>query len=110
MRKPRDRDGPKEKQERTRIKKIIREAIKCNKNFENFLRENNCYGRYIRNVTDRILSYPSEQQSRMKRVLNSIAIEGNTSIINSTLCWNDTAEGWAYWNTIFCNHRKRKSI
>ena len=110
MRKPRDRDGPKEKQERATIKKIIRDAIKTNKDFEIFLHENNCYGRYIRNVTDRILSYPSEQQSRMKRVLNNIAIGGNTSIINSTLCWDDTAEGWTYWNTIFCNHRKRKSI
>ena len=103
MRKPRDRDGPKENQERATIKKIIRDAIKTNKDFEIFLRENNCYGRYIRNVTNRILSYPSEQQSRIQRTLDNITNLSNKAIINSTLCWNDTAEGWAYWNTIFSN-------
>lgn len=107
MRKPRDRDGPKEKQERATIKKIIRDAIKTNKDFENFLRENNCYGRYIRNVTDRILSYPSEQQSRMKRALYNITNSSNKAIINATLCWDDTAEGWTYWNTIFSNKNKK---
>lgn len=109
MRKPRDRDGPERKQEKATIKKIIRDAIKANKNFENFLCENNCYGRYIRNVTNRILSYPSEQQNRIQRTLNNIAIGGNASIINSTLCWNDTPEGWEYWNKIFSN-RNKKSI
>ena len=103
----RDRDGPKEKQERATIKKIIRDAIKTNKDFENFLRENNCYGRYVRNVTDRILSYPSEQKSRMKRVLDNITNLSNKAIINATLCWDDTAEGWTYWNTIFSNKNKK---
>ena len=107
MRKPRDRDGPKEKQERATIKKIIRDAIKTNKHFEIFLHENNCYGRYIRNVTDRILSYPSEQQSRMKSALYNITNSSNKAIINATLCWDDTAEGWAYWNTIFSNKNKK---
>ena len=107
MRKPRDRDGPKEKQERATIKKIIRDAIKTNKNFEIFLHENNCYGRYIRNVTDRILSSPFEQQIRMKRVLDNITNSSNKTIINATLCWNDTAEGWAYWNTIFSSKNKK---
>ena len=103
----RDRDGPKEKQERATIKKIIRDAIKTNKGFENFLRENNCYGRYIRNVTDRILSYPSEQQSRMKRALYNITNSSNKEIINATLCWDDTAEGWTYWHTIYSNKNKK---
>lgn len=107
MRKPRDRDGPKEKQERATIKKIIRDAIKTNKDFEFFLHENNCYGRYIRNVTDRILSSPFEQQIRMKRVLDNITNSSNKTIINATLCWNDTAEGWAYWNTIFSSKNKK---
>lgn len=109
MRRHRERDGPEKKQEKATIKKIIRDAIRTNKSFENFLYENNCYGRYIRNVTNRILSYPSEQQNRIQRTLNNIAIGGNASIINSTLCWNDTPEGWEYWNKIFSN-RNKKSI
>lgn len=107
MRKPRDRDGPEREQEKATIKKIIRDVIKTNKDFEIFLRENNCYGRYIRNVTDRILSSPSEQQSRIQRVLDNITNLSNKTIINSTLCWNDTAEGWAYWNTIFSSKNKK---
>ena len=106
MRKPRDRDGPEEKQERATIKKIIRDVIKTNKDFEIFLRENNCYGRYIRNVTDRILSSPSEQQSRMKRVLDNITNLSNKAIINATLYWDGTAEGWRYWNKIFSTNKK----
>lgn len=106
MRKPRDRDGPKEKQERATIKKIIRDAIKTNKDFEIFLHENNCYGRYIRNVTDRILSSPFEQQIRMKRVLDNITNSSNKAIINATLYWEGTAEGWRYWNKIFSTNKK----
>lgn len=107
MRKPRDRDGPKREQEKATIKKIIRDAIKTNKDFEIFLRENNCYGRYIRNVTDRILSHPFGQQIGMKYALDNITNLSNKAIINATLCWNDTAEGWAYWNTIFSNKNKK---
>lgn len=84
--------------EKQLIKKTIREALNKNIKFKTFLESNNASGKYIKNVTNRILL--------KKRSLNSIyadiihSKDSPSRIINETLRWSSTKEGFRYWNNL----------
>ena len=86
--------------EKQRIKKTIREALNENIKLKNFLESNNASGKYIKNITRRILL--------RERSLNSIYFDIIRSkdnpaiVINATLKWSCTKEGFNYWNNL-CN-------
>lgn len=84
--------------EKQRIKKTIREALNKNIKLKNFLESNNASGKYIKNITNRILLGEKSLTSVYTDIIHS---KNNPSrVINTTLRWFSTKEGFHYWNNL----------
>lgn len=82
------------------VKKQIREAIKQNTAFKEKLRERGIEGKYIRNVTQRIINdYYSS--AKLRNAVHIIKNNKPATIINVTLTWSNTKEGISYWENIY---------
>lgn len=91
------RDGPeKENKEKKFIKKQIREALDKNPKFKAFLKQNHVEGRYIKNITNRILE-GIDVNEKLKNKLDIISNIHKTDIINMSFTWSGTPEGHAFW-------------
>ena len=78
--------------------------------FIHFCIENKCLSNYINNIVTTPKGYPQLIiENHQNKILNSIKsakqeITTNgciAKIINGTLIWNNTKEGWDYWNRLF---------
>ena len=91
------RDGPeKENEKKKSIKKQIREALDQNPKFKAFLKQNHVEGRYIKNITNRILE-GIDVNERLKKRLDTISNIHKTNIINMSFTWSCTPEGHTFW-------------
>lgn len=76
-------------------KKKLKQAINSKSDFKQFLESKKCYGRFIRNVI---------KQNHVNGTIQ--AIENNCTnhyIINSSINWRNTPEGYAFWVNIATN-------
>lgn len=89
------------------IKGSIKSAISENPSFKQFLEENHAYGRYVKNVTNRILQIRNTS-NELTRCIHKIAHSGcsNREIINSTISWINTSEGINYWSGLCFSTKK----
>lgn len=89
------------------IKRSIKSAISENPSFKQFLKENNAYGRYIKNVTNQILR-SRDITDKLIRCVHRIAHSNysNKEIINDTISWSSTSEGSDYWFGLYVNTKK----
>lgn len=89
------------------IKGSIKIAISENPSFKQFLEENNAYGRYIKNVTKKILR-SRDITDKLIRCVHRIAHSNysNREIINGTINWSSTSEGSDYWFGLYVNTKK----
>ena len=89
------RDGPEKENEKKKfIKKQIREALDQNLKFKAFLKQNHVEGRFIRNITKRILEFNDIEYGLTCR---TDIIKGNDDIINLSFTWSCTPEGHTFW-------------
>lgn len=89
------------------IKGSIKSAISENPSFKQFLEENHAYGRYVKNVTNRILQIRNTS-NELTRCIHKIAHSGysNREIINNTISWINTSEGINYWSGLCFSTKK----
>ena len=89
------------------IKGSIKSAISENPSFKQFLKENNAYGRYVKNVTNQILR-SRDITDKLIRCVHRIAHSNysNKEIINGTISWSSTSEGSDYWSGLYVNTKK----
>lgn len=89
------------------IKGSIKSAISENPSFKQFLKENNAYGRYVKNVTNQILR-SRDITDKLIRCVHRIAHSNysNKEIINGTISWSSTSEGSDYWFGLYVNTKK----
>ena len=89
------------------IKGSIKSAISENPSFKQFLKENNAYGRYVKNVTNQILR-SRDITDKLIRCVHRIAHSNysNKKIINGTISWSSTSEGSDYWSGLYVNTKK----
>lgn len=68
----------------------------------NFLKKNNAYGRYVKNITNQILQNRCTSY-QLTRCIYRIAHSGwsNREIINDTISWSSTSEGSDYWSRLY---------
>lgn len=92
------RDGPENKTKKL-VKKQIREALDKNPKFKAFLKQNHVEGRYIKNVTNRILE-GIDVNERLKKRLDTISNIHRTDIINMSFTWSLTPEGHSFWRKL----------
>ena len=91
------RAGPEKENEKKKfIKKQIREALDKNPKFKVFLKQNHVEGRYIKNITNRILE-GIDVNERLKKRLDTISNIHRTDIINMSFTWSCTPEGHIFW-------------
>lgn len=85
------------------VKKKLREALKSNPEFDDFLRQNNAEGRYIRSATEQIVKRGA---LKLDTVINTFKYY-ITNVINTSMTWSETKEGHAYWDEL---HSKFRSL
>lgn len=89
------KDPPEER--KSKIKKLIREELNKNPVLSNVLRENKAEGKFIKELTDRVISYGwNDEMAR-----NHIRIALNSeNPIDFALTWGNTKQGHKYWDKI----------
>lgn len=85
------------------IKKKIRELLEENKKLDSFLEKNNAKGRYIKNLSKRILDYEGYGQEEINREINRRM--SCCSPIDYSFCWRNTKEGHKYWEKLNREYR-----
>lgn len=90
------------------IKKQIKKSIDKNPKFKQFLKENNAYGRYVKNVVKYIKKRNNPKTSVM--ITDDTIQECNnpSMIIHCTLAWRHTTEGEDYWRNLYYKAHKNK--
>lgn len=84
-------------QGKSKIKKLIREELNKNPVLSNVLRENKAEGKFIKELTDRIIRYG--WGNKMAR--NHICIALNSkNPIDIAITWRQTKQGHTYWSKI----------
>lgn len=92
------RDGPeKENETKKFVKKQIREALDQNPKFKAFLKQNHVEGRFIRNITKRILEYSDIEYGLTFRI---DTIKSDADVINLSFSWLHTPEGHNFWSSL----------
>ena len=86
------RDPP--SQESRERKKLLKQEISKNPKFESFLKENKVYGRFISNFMNETEKRSSDFFK--KRISRIHSLEP----INFSLCWDDTREGYSFWQNL----------
>lgn len=93
------RDRPEKDETKKFVKKQIREALDQNPKFKAFLKQNHVEGRYIKNITNRILE-GIDVNERLKKRLDTISNIHRTDIINMSFTWSLTPEGHTFWHDL----------
>ena len=83
--------------EKSKIKKLIREELNKNTVLSNVLRENKAEGKFIKEFTDKIISYG--WGDRMARE-NVCYVINSKRPIDLELTWRNTKQGHEYWRKI----------
>lgn len=85
--------------EKQQIKKTIREALDKNIKLKSFLESNNALGKYIKNITARILLKQRSLDSVYTEIIRSK--DSPARAINATFAWSYTKEGHRYWSRLY---------
>lgn len=89
------KDPPEER--KSKIKKLIREELNKNPVLSNVLRDNKAEGKFIKELTDRIICY--SWSNRMAGDHIRIALNSKNPI-DLALTWRNTKQGHEYWRKI----------
>lgn len=97
------RDGPEKDETKKFVKKQIREALDQNPKFKAFLKQNHVEGRYIKNVTKRILECDDIKHGLRCR---TDLIKKDSAVINWSFTWSSTPEGHTFWYNLDKKYNK----
>lgn len=89
------KDPPEER--KSKIKKLIREELNKNPVLSNVLRDNKVEGKFIKELTDRIIRYgwgDGMAREHIRIALNS------ENPIDMAITWRQTKQGHEYWRKI----------
>lgn len=89
------KDPPEER--KSKIKKLIREELNKNPVLSNVLRDNKAEGKFIKELTDRIIRYG--WNNRMAGDHIRIALNSENPI-DVAITWRQTKQGHEYWRKI----------
>lgn len=84
-------------QRKSKIKKLIREELNKNPVLSNVLRDNKAEGKFIKELTDRIIRYgwgDGMAREHIRIALNS------KNPIDMAMTWRQTKQGHEYWRKI----------
>lgn len=84
-------------QRKSKIKKLIREELNKNPVLSNVLRENKAEGKFIKELTDKVIRYGWDDKmagDHIRIVLNS------ENPIDRAMTWRQTKQGHEYWSKI----------
>lgn len=90
---PLDKKASEKKKE---IKRRLRQAVKENPLFKEFLKEEGIEGRFIKSATQEALR--REKFLGVQRSITAISARSGVYAIEDTMTWVYTAEGHSYWN------------
>lgn len=91
------KDPPKDPPEERKSKKLIREELNKNPVLSNVLRENKAEGKFIKELTDKIIRHGWGDRIAKERIC--IALNSNNPI-DLAMTWRNTKQGHEYWRKI----------
>lgn len=89
------KDPPEER--KSKIKKLIREELNKNPVLSNVLKENKAEGKFIKELTDRIIL--GNYSDKMAKDHIHVALNSKNAI-DRALHWMHTKQGFRYWDEI----------
>lgn len=89
------KDPPEER--KSKIKKLIREELNKNLVLSNVLRENKAEGKFIKEYTNRIISYNWSDKTARENICYNI---NSKRPIDLAFTWKNTKQGHEYWRKI----------
>lgn len=89
------KDPPEER--KSKIKKLIREELNKNPVLSNVLRENKAEGKFIKELTDKLIRLVSNDKLAEDIIHSAI---NSKNPIDQAINWRHTKQGFRYWNKI----------
>lgn len=89
------KDPPEER--KSKIKKLIREELNKNPVLSNVLRDNKAEGKFIKELTDKIIRHGWGDRTAREKICYNINSE---CPIDLALTWRNTKQGHKYWRKI----------